>query len=84
MDKKDKKLNFKPMKLLAGLAYLALVGVVIYGMTDHVYDGFGKAVPWLIIALFAFMSVIRLSECVPEYSIITIIKDLISDKGEEK
>lgn len=84
MDKKDKNLNFKPLKLLAGLGYLALVGVVLYGMTDHVYDGFGKAVPWLIIALFAFMSVVRLSECVPEYSLITLIKNLIAGKGEEE
>lgn len=84
MDKKDKNLNFKPMKLISGLAYLALVGVVLYGMTDHVYDGFGKAVPWIIIALFAFMSVVRLSECVPEYSLINLIKSLLSGKGEEE
>lgn len=84
MDKKDKKLDFRPRKLVAGLCYLALVGVVLYGMTDHVYDGFGKAVPWLIIVLFAFMAVVRLSECVPEYSVITLVKNLIAGREEEE
>lgn len=84
MDKKNKNLDFKPRKLIAGLCYLALVGVVLYGMTDHVYDGFGKAVPWLIIVLFAFMAVVRLSECVPEYSVIELVKKLIASGGEEE
>ena len=84
MDKKDNNVGFRPLKLLSGLGYLALLGVVLYGMTDHVYDGFGKAVPWVIIALFLFMSIVRISECVPEYSIITLIKSLAEGKDKEE
>ena len=49
-------------KILIGAVYLLLIGVVIYGMHDHVYDGFGGVVPWLIMAIFAVMSVIRVLE----------------------
>lgn len=56
-----KKLTI-PRSLAAAVAYLALVGVVIYGTKDHVYDGFGKAVPWLIAGVFIAMSAIRFYE----------------------
>ncbi|MBE6753433.1 MAG: hypothetical protein E7559_03620 [Ruminococcaceae bacterium] len=53
-----------PRTLLAAVGYLALVGVVIYGSTDHVYDGFGKAAPWIVGGIFAVMAGIRIYEYV--------------------
>ena len=58
-----KKLTI-PRNLVAAIAYLALVGVVIYGTTDHAYDGFGPAVPWIICGVFIVMAAVRFYEYV--------------------
>ena len=52
----------KPTLLVSAIAYGLLVFVVIYGAHDHVYDGFGKAAPWIVGGIFALMCVIRLSQ----------------------
>lgn len=49
-------------QILIGVLYMALIGVVVYGMHDHVYDGFGNVVPWIIIVIFGIMSIIRIAE----------------------
>lgn len=51
-----------PRRFAAGVIYLALIAVVAYGIGDHVYDGFGKVVPWLIMILFAVMGGCRIIE----------------------
>ena len=57
-----KSISVNWQKLLAGVIYLLLIGVVIYGIGNHVYDGFGHVVPWLIMVVFAIMGVIRIIE----------------------
>ncbi len=71
-------------KILAGVAYLLLIGVVIYGMQDHVYDGFGKLVPWLIMFIFAFMGVIRLLEGIKRQEFRTIVSAALRRYTEQK
>ena len=51
VDIKKMKL-YMPSKLISAVIYLALIGVVLYGRSNHVYDGFGAAVPWMICAIF--------------------------------
>ena len=48
-----------PRLLLSALIYILLIGVVWYGIRDHVYDGFSKAVPFVIGGVFAVMAVVR-------------------------
>lgn len=48
-----------PRLLLSALIYILLIGVVWYGMHDHVYDGFGNAVPYVICGVFVVMAIVR-------------------------
>lgn len=46
--------------LISGITYSVLVLVVLYGVFfDYVYDGFPDFVPWLVLAIFIAMAVIR-------------------------
>ena len=74
MKKSGTKLPFDVRKLAAGLCYLLLCGVVVYGMDNHVYDGFGNTVPWLIILIFAVMAIIRIVESIAGAELARIIE----------
>ncbi len=45
--------------LLLGIFDFVVIGVVIYGMTDWVYDGYPKWVPYSIMVFFLIMATIR-------------------------
>ncbi|MCL2486214.1 MAG: hypothetical protein FWE86_01270 [Oscillospiraceae bacterium] len=47
--------------LISGVVYSLLVAVVIYGnfCDRFVYEGFPKIIPWVIMAVFAAMAVLR-------------------------
>ncbi len=72
-------------KLVTGIVYLLLIGVVIYGMGDHVYDGFGKGVPWVIMILFFAMGVMRIFEAVTGKNVYEWLHDqnLFGDDDKE-
>lgn len=48
----------------AAVVYIALIFVVIYGMSAGVYQGFPGAVPYLIIVIFLFMAFVRMYQCI--------------------
>ena len=47
----------------AAVAYIALIFIVIYGMSEGVYQGFPGAVPYLIILIFLIMACVRMYQC---------------------
>lgn len=47
--------------ILAILDYV-IIGIVIYGIPNLVYDGYPKIIPYLIIIFFFIMSLFRLRE----------------------
>ena len=57
---KKKRSLAAPMKIVSALIYFSLIGVVYYGMDHYVYDGFGKAVPYIIMGVFAVMGIVRI------------------------
>lgn len=61
MSSEKKKSLVAPGQLVSAICYAALVGVVHYGRSHYVYDGFSRAVPVAIMAVFAVMAVIRLT-----------------------
>ncbi|MBQ5544650.1 MAG: hypothetical protein IIU00_03155 [Clostridia bacterium] len=48
----------------ASAVYLVLVFLVIYGLSDGVYQGFPKVVPYLIMLIFLAMAFIRMYQAV--------------------
>ena len=64
-------------QILIGILYFALIGVVVYGMHDHVYDGFGNVVPWIIIVIFGVMGIIRIAEGVTKKDFLELFPRLI-------
>ena len=45
---------------VSSVVYIFLVFIVIYGLTDGVYNGFPKFVPYIIITVFLLMSFVRM------------------------
>lgn len=45
---------------IASVGYVFLVFIVIYGLTDGVYNGFPSFVPYVIITVFLMMSFVRM------------------------
>jgi len=73
-------------RIVVGVLYLILIGVVVYGMEHHVYDGFGKAVPWIIIVLFGIMGAVRITEGIKGKSFLELVsevRDRIGQKSDE-
>ena len=82
-DFSGKHFSVDARKIVRGAIYLILIGVVIYGMNNHVYDGFGKAVPWVIMVLFAFMGAVRIFEGVTGKNMLECIRGFLgADEGE--
>lgn len=50
-----------PGQLISAICYAALIWVVYYGRHHYVYDGFSPIVPYIIMAVFAVMSVVRIA-----------------------
>ena len=67
-EKKDEKRVIAFRKLLSAAFYLAMIGVVIYGSHQYVYDGFGKAAPWIVSFIFLLIAGFRI------YGFITSVK----------
>lgn len=70
-EKKSEELtetNERPMNMtlarikvtVSSVVYVFLVFIVIYGLTDGVYNGFPKIVPYIIILVFLLMSFVRM------------------------
>ena len=70
----------KPTLLVSTVVYTLLVGVVIYGAHDHVYDGFGKLAPWIVGGIFAIMAVLRLSEFLRSISDYKSVRDFLANR----
>lgn len=49
--------------VLSAIFYTIMVFVVIIGISGNVYAGFSKPVPYMIIAVFLFMSFVRMYQC---------------------
>lgn len=73
----NKKIPLDIRKLAVGIIYILLIGVVLYGRTDHVYDGFGGAAAWIIMLLFAIMAAARIAEAVTGESALGLIYKLL-------
>lgn len=71
----------KPTLLVSAVTYALLVIVVIYGAHNHVYDGFGKAAPWIVGGIFAVMCVIRLSEFLRSISDYKSVREFLENRG---
>lgn len=61
-----KDLFLKYKLIISSVIYALLVGVVIYGMANGVYDGFPQIIPYIIIAIFLYTAFIRLYKWVIE------------------
>lgn len=70
----------KPTLLATAIIYALLVGVVIYGAHDHVYDGFGAAAPWVVGGIFALMSVLRLAEYLRSVSDYRLVRGFLDNR----
>ena len=71
----------KPTLLISAVTYALLVFIVIYGAGDHVYDGFGKAAPWIVGGIFALMAVIRSAEFLHSVSAYKTVKSFLENRG---
>lgn len=71
----------KPTLLVSAVVYALLVGVVIYGAHNHVYDGFGKAAPWIVGGIFLTMAVVRLGEFLHSVSAYKAVKTFLENRG---
>lgn len=48
----------------ASVGYIVLLFVVIYGLTDGVYQGFPKVVPYLVMLVFLAMAFVRMYQAI--------------------
>lgn len=71
----------KPTLLISAAAYTTLVFIVIYGAHNHVYDGFGKAAPWVVGGIFALMAVLRIAEFLRSLSDYKLVRDFLENRG---
>ncbi len=49
---------------VSSVAYIVMVFIVIYGMSDGVYNGFPKLIPYIIITVFLIMSFVRMYQSI--------------------
>lgn len=45
--------------LVLGILDFVIIGIIIYGLTDWVYDGYPSWVPYILIIFFLFMATTR-------------------------
>lgn len=60
--------------------YTVMVFVVVFGISGDVYAGFPRIVPYIIIAIFLFMTFIRMYQCMVDDS---YIKQVAAKKVED-
>ena len=90
MDLSDKRMREIIEKLtrvkMVGSAvfYTVMVFVVVFGISDDVYAGFPKFVPYKIIALFLFMAFIRMYQSMVDDSYIKLVTDKKLEEDEKR
>ena len=72
--------------VLSAVFYAMMVFVVIIGISGDVYAGFSRPVPYLIIAVFLFMSFVRMYQCLVDEGYIRklVEKSLKVGSGKKK
>ena len=72
--------------VLSAVFYTVMVFVVIIGISGDVYAGFSRPVPYLIIAIFLFMSFVRMYQCLVDEGYIRkmVEKSLKASSGKKK
>lgn len=74
----------KPTLLISAIVYLALIGVVIYGAHNHVYDGFGAAAPWIVGSIFALMVIFRSIEFIRSINRCKEVRRYLEKREQQK
>ncbi len=78
--------------LVLGILDFAVIGIVIYGLTDWVYDGYPAWVPYAIMAFFLIMatsrfykfsSTLKKSEALDSHNIESLFSENNSDKRND-